>query len=403
MWTATIPSRRNVRRALALLAVAAWLALVWACWPLPGLRLKGTVRIPGALNTEFIGFSRDAQTFATCDPKQRDIITIWNLQTLQKVETTQYDRHEKWDATTVRKYISLQTYSRTYFQELGVLSRDGKTVAKCDNGETSILDLDTGEVRTLPGARYRFLAFSAEGRALMGLHGPNRLMSWDLGTGQEQTLLVFPFLAYMIVFSPDGRSVAAEAADGPWELWDIESKRRSNLGASGFDPRFSPDGKTVAVIQIPTSARLRELANRKAGIAIPGLLKGYLRTTLLDVATGRPRACIDHDDDPFIDLLADSDTLASISWRLQNGMQLWTIPPLSPLPRPPAWPALAAAVLFTASWWYARRRTNRESKQTPTVEPKGRSDQSAAENENVGCEAQGIQVVRGDGSATGAP
>lgn len=143
----------------------------------------------------------------------------------------------------------------------------GETVAYMVLGEDGIRRLGDAPVGgTLPGARYADLVASPDGRFLVaveeipreGDEPQNRLVAFDLVSGERQVLIDGRDFVAMSTFSPDGDQLACLAWDHPNMPWDGTDLLVLAFGPDGprgaarrvaggpnesiFQPRFSPAG-----------------------------------------------------------------------------------------------------------------------------------------------------------------
>jgi WD40 repeat protein len=119
-----------------------------------------------------------------------------------------------------------------------------------------------------PGNRWASLAFSPDSRALaVGgsaaagfAMGAGDLRLWDLTTRHPRDLLMDGVGIHSVVYSPDGRLLAACAADGTVRLWNTKTMREADRleGHTGLVTymAFSPDGRTLATASEDRTLRL---------------------------------------------------------------------------------------------------------------------------------------------------
>jgi WD40 repeat protein len=184
-----------------------------------------------------------------------------------------------WDATTGRELRRFATGPATGARksvafgiggesvENYVFSPDGKRLATLDVDEKrniilQVWDVAAGkELCRIPdpiGAGLRPPAFAAGGKTLVRLASDNSVRVHDAATGKELRRVtgvradLFPSWTAL---APDGRSFAAQTADGVVVLFDLDSGKvvrelgkneRRQFGASCTAIAFSPDGKTLA-------------------------------------------------------------------------------------------------------------------------------------------------------------
>jgi WD40 repeat protein len=183
-------------------------------------------------------------------------------------------------------------------------SADGQTLAVCENGQTTLTSVDTGQVRTViedtrpplalspdgrrvvtggpnhtlilweSGGKVRvplaghdqdpaWVAWSPDGKRLASsAPGEKRVLVWDAGNGERwRELGPFAGPASDVRWSPDGRFVAFAVPDLGWHFWDVENNKLAN------DPNrwkvgplaFTPDGRTALVATGPVN-QLQDVA-----------------------------------------------------------------------------------------------------------------------------------------------
>lgn len=132
----------------------------------------------------------------------------------------------------------------------------GLTLAPKGYGWIRLLDPGTGrEIRRLNGhgGIIRSLAFSPDGGHLASADDSGTLCFWDVATGRELRRQSFPVRSVRIALAPDGKTLATTWYGVPYAvfLWDAatgKEVRRLLIPEKGSASAvvFSPDGKTVA-------------------------------------------------------------------------------------------------------------------------------------------------------------
>lgn len=209
-----------------------------------------------------------------------------------------------WDVTTGAE---LNDASVSNFVSLAA-APDGKLAARIDGKIVTLHDAAGREVRRLASRTSDFqkVLFSPDGRMLAAGGERFSIRLWDLRSGVLRTLKGHTDYPVAADFSPDSRLFATGGRDLSVRLWDVASGREvrrleGHAGQYVKGIHFSPDGKTLLTFD-------------RAGFK------------LWDVATGRElvSAAGEHDDD-YREVVFNSrgDVLAA---RVDKKIKLWDAP-----------------------------------------------------------------------------
>jgi WD40 repeat protein len=131
------------------------------------------------------------------------------------------------------------------------LSADGRTLVSGLN-DIQIWDVGSGaELRKIVlRGRVPFLALSPDGRKLLSATGDQKIVLWEVASGQQVRSFTGHEGAVLGgAVSPDGKVLASAGLDGTVRLWDLHSGKglRSFRGHQGavFTVAFSPDGRRL--------------------------------------------------------------------------------------------------------------------------------------------------------------
>ena len=185
-----------------------------------------------------------------------------------------------WDPDTGKIMMRLGVSS---YRPLSAFSPDGQIIATAGGNDykVQLWNLQTGRLKNeLVGdpkyvkmimiservpklvdyatKRVESIAFSPDGR-ILAVASDNEIIFWDPSTGERKTTLTGNGSFYNLLFSPDGRTLAARSYASKSEsgvyLWDIDTAdiRKSKLRhiITGHNREtnsitFSPDGQTLA-------------------------------------------------------------------------------------------------------------------------------------------------------------
>jgi WD40 repeat protein/serine/threonine protein kinase len=165
-----------------------------------------------------------------------------------------------WDVFANRELASLE--SNRWSTERKAFSADGRILALSEPDQIKLWDSGTGKhLKSLPLAKADPIAFSPDGRLFaasatkLGEAAPS-VSLWKMSTLTEAAKLTGPAIG--LTFSPDGQTLAVIQVDRV-ALWDIDSQVvRATLGPSPPDGgyrysgrrtnQFSPDGKLFAIL-----------------------------------------------------------------------------------------------------------------------------------------------------------
>ena len=208
-----------------------------------------------------------------------------------------------WDIKT--RKISTLIAGRTGVYGI-LFSPDGKTLAGLDYKEVHLFDAKTGKLkRTIPEhPQYiNCIAFSVDGNTIATVDRDGQIRFWDTDTGKvKDTLGTHKKAVKSVKFSPDGKTIATRSIDGKVRLWNIDTKRLENTLSihknSIYDVVFSPDGNTLVTENSDETIRLW---NTKTG----NLIK------IIDIG--------DHVDELLFS--PDGETIASAS--RHHSIRLW--------------------------------------------------------------------------------
>ena len=175
----------------------------------------GTIRVWNAATAAPIASIRGHSGFIQCLSLSRDgrLLATGGL----------HDKTVKvWDAGTGQLVSSFQNDDR--IQDVAFSPDGGLVAAAAWNGTIKVIDTSTGlELRAIRGLKGRVwaVAFSLDGlRIASGSADEPGVVLWDRGSGERIFQLKTSTGVSDVVFSLDGRRLAATGSDGVIQLWD---------------------------------------------------------------------------------------------------------------------------------------------------------------------------------------
>src|SRR5262249_36208805 len=144
--------------------------------------------------------------------------------------------------------------------------------------------------------------------ASVSLRKDNAVILWDTVTGKElRRFTGHKEYCVTLAFAPDGKTLAAGAADGTVRVWDAATgKELHHFGKGGWQLTYSPDSKLLAAGQtkgialwdLATGKSVRRLEGYQAvaaeiafspdGTLLAAALPEDRTIRLWEVATGKP-------------------------------------------------------------------------------------------------------------------
>jgi WD40 repeat protein len=152
-----------------------------------------------------------------------------------------------WEFESGREVLGLRT-SRSFV----CISPDDRWLAFAGPGYVpTIYDLRTGRlVATLPAHQWSIsaLAFTPDGRTLLSASADNTVRLWDVRTWQQVRVLQGDMGGLnSVTVSPEGRTIATWSYDHTLRLWHATTCRELlSMKTSESELLFSPDGRWLA-------------------------------------------------------------------------------------------------------------------------------------------------------------
>jgi WD40 repeat protein len=182
----------------------------------------------------------------------------------------------RWSVATGKRLGRFKGVGSPY--DMAVLSRDATTLATWGRQDRKIRLWETATGKELRGWKSPqqmvfSLAFAADGRTLASGGADGSVYVWDAADGRELRRLMvlgamkkpYPTPVYNLAFSPDGRALAAsyqalDPRNQEWawlvKVWETATGGERLVirpGASAAALVFSPDGRRLAFLPLPTN------------------------------------------------------------------------------------------------------------------------------------------------------
>jgi WD40 repeat protein len=269
--------------------------------------------------------------------RSRRLLTFAGVALLLLLATIEYVRKQQLAAERLDLAVTRpekQTFRKHEVSVTAIaFSPDGKVLAS-GGGDQKILvwDVASGQQTTAfkdlkdNGGAVWSVAFSPDGKTLASAGASPTIKLWNVATGQNSaTLGGHEGSIYIVTFSPDGRMLASASDDSTIKLWEVASGQnlatlKGHTGAAD-SVAFAPGGKMLASASIDGTIKLWEIASRR-NVAT---LEGPWTTKLLGLATGgnHVRSVAFSPDGKT---LASGDTLNTVKlWDVTSGQCLATL------------------------------------------------------------------------------
>ena len=198
--------------------------------------------------------------------------------------TGNYDQLiQLWDLLTQQHKGTIPDVKNPYGSSVVAYSPDNTILAEGRMDSVRLLDINTLQQKvSLTGHRGSIdtVAFSPDGRTFaIGARYDKKIHLWNVHTGEQKlTLKGYTDRIYSLAFSPDGATIASAETLSPGEeairLWDTKTGTLHKTLANLINPirgqrlpvisiAFSPDGKTVASLDVSSDVQLWDVETRK--------------------------------------------------------------------------------------------------------------------------------------------
>lgn len=135
-------------------------------------------------------------------------------------------------------------------------SPDGKILALGVGKNIILWNVESEKTNTLT-ASTKFTSkpefcFSPDGKTIVSVMGTEKIILWDVSTGNGKVIDSNNIPIFDVTFSPDGNTIASVGRFNGIHLWDAKSGKRIRTLEHTFNDllavRFSPDGNILAAI-----------------------------------------------------------------------------------------------------------------------------------------------------------
>jgi len=184
-----------------------------------------------------------------------------------------------WDVST-GKTVQVFTGQSDIVDNI-IFSPDGRNIITTGPGEARVWNISTGQtVQVISGADFFRVRYSPDGKYFaIGSLSDTQIRLYDAKTFEKFREFENPDTVGCIVFSPDGKTIAAVVDHTAIRLWDMDSgqiiREFSVNNYENFnDLRFSPDGQylitaadvgqTATIFEVATGKSLRTFKNATA-------------------------------------------------------------------------------------------------------------------------------------------